>query len=309
MTDMSKKQVVDELHRSVRKNFTRRRTIVRGLNETFQADLVEMIPYARDNKNFKYILTVIDIFSKFAWAFPIKNKTGIEVTKAMEKILKSGSVPKNLHTDEGKEFFNSTFRKLMESYKINLYHTYSTKKAAIVERFNRTLKNKMWKMFSIQGSYKWVKALQSLVDEYNNTFHRTIKMKPIDVDGSCQERLLTTIYANINEIRRKPKFKVGSYVRISKYKSLFEKGYTPNWTTEVFKIIEVSHTTPYTYFLEDERGEKIAGGFYEQEIQKVKYPDVFLVEKFIRRKGDKVYVKWLGFDQSHNSWVNKNDVL
>lgn len=139
---MEKRQIVDELHRGARKKFSRRRTMMRGCNDTFQADLVEMIPYAKDNGGFKYIMTVIDIFSKKSWAFPMKTKNGSEVTKAMEKLLKSGHVPKNLHTDMGKEFFNSHFKKLMDSYKINHYTTYSTKKAAICERFNRTLKDK-----------------------------------------------------------------------------------------------------------------------------------------------------------------------
>lgn len=306
---MTKRQIVEELHRGARKNFKRRRTVIKGYNETFQADLVEMIPYSKENKNFKYILTVIDTFSKFAWAFPIKTKTGVEVTQEFEKILKTGSIPKNLHTDMGKEFFNKSFKSLMEFHNINHYTTFSTKKAAIVERFNRTLKNKMWKMFSFEGSYKWLNTLQKLVDEYNNTVHRTIKMKPVDVDDASEERLLRTVYADEIDIGRKPKFKKGIYVRISKYKNVFDKGYTPNWTTEIFKIRKVQHTEPFTYLLEDERGNEISGGFYEQEIQKAKYPDVFLVEKFIRRKGDKVYVKWLGFDHTHNSWVNKKDVL
>lgn len=182
-------------------------------------------------------------------------------------------------------------------------------KAAIVERFNKTLKNKMWKMFSYEGSFKWINSIQKLVDEYNNTIHRTIKMKPVDVNVSCEKRLLRTVYRNDIKIDRNPKFKVGDFVRISKYKNVFAKGYTPNWTTEVFKIRKVMYTEPYTYLLQDDSGAEIIGGFYQHEIQKVKYPDSFLVEKFIRRKGNKVYVKWLGLDTKHNSWINKKDVL
>lgn len=306
---MSKKQVVDELHRSARKNFPRRHTLAIGINETLQADLVEMIPYAKENKNTKYILTVIDIFSKFAWAFPVKNKTGLEVTQAMTKIMKSGVVPKNIHTDMGKEFFNVHFKKLMDSYGINHYTTYSTKKAAIVERFNRTLKNKMWKRFSFNGSYKWLKILPELVDEYNNTIHRTIQMRPIDVDQSAERQLKHLVYANEIRIARPPKFKVGDHVRISKYKNLFEKGYTPNWTAEIFQVRKVRYTYPYTYLLQDYKGNEIIGGFYQHEIQKAMYPDVFLIEKVLRRKGNKEYVKWLGFDSSHNSWIDKEDVV
>lgn len=307
---MAKQQLVDELHRSARRNFPRRRTVIKGINETWQADLVEMIPYAKQNKNFKYILTVIDVFSKFAWAVPVKNKTGLVVTQAMEKIITPGSAPKNLHTDMGKEFFNSNFQKIMQLYKINHYSTYSTKKAAIAERFNRTLKNKMWKRFSFNGSYKWLDLLPELVDEYNHTVHRTIGMKPIDVDKAAEHRLQKTVFSTKIELpSRRPKFKIGDHVRISKYKSVFEKGYTPNWTSEIFKIRKVQLTDPYSYLLEDNTGNEIVGGFYETEIQKVMYPDLILIEKIIRKKGNKVYVKWLGFDKSHNSWVNKKDVL
>lgn len=304
-----KDQVVGELHRSARKKFTRRSTTILGLSDTYQADLVEMIPYAKQNRNFKYILTVIDNFSKFAWAIPIKDKSGENVTKAMRTIFESGSIPRNLHTDNGKEFYNKQFKQLMKQYKVNLYSTYSTMKAAIVERFNRTLKNKMWKMFTFLGSFKWIDSIQTLVDEYNNTIHRTIKMRPVEVNVDNEINLLRTVYANKSEVRRKPKFTVGTHVRISKYKSLFEKGYTPNWTSEIFKIRKVQNTHPVTYLLKDDEGEDIVGGFYEYELQSVMYPDTFLIEKVLRRKGSKVLVKWLGHDNSHNEWINKKDVI
>ena len=105
------------------------------------------------------------------------------------------------------------------------------------------------------------------------------------------------------------KFKLGDSVRVSKYKTIFEKGYTPNWSTEVFKIVKVRQTNPVTYLLEDWRGNPIEGGFYEYELLKAAVPGVYLVEKILRRKDDKVFVKWLGFDKEHNSWINKDDVL
>ena len=126
-----------------------------------------MIPYSDENKGFRYLLTVIDIFSKFAWAIPVKSKTGKDVTTAMTSILKHGRVPENLQTDQGKEFYNSNFKKLMEKHKINLYSSHSNLHASIIERFNRTLKNAMWLEFSKQGSYKWLEILPKLVDNYN----------------------------------------------------------------------------------------------------------------------------------------------
>lgn len=305
---MSRQNIIDELHRGARKNFPRRKYVMKGLDETYQADLVEMIPYSKQNRNNKYILTVIDIFSKYSFAVPVKSKSSKDISKAMEVIFKTKRIPKNIHTDLGKEFFNKDFKKIMTKYKINHYNTYSTKKAAIVERFNRTLKNKMWKQFSLRGSYKWIDILPKLIEEYNNTKHRTIKMKPIDVNRSNEKNILETIYKK--EIHLKtPKFKVNDHVRISKYKSLFEKGYTPNWTAEIFQIYKYKLTDPVTYYLKDYQQYPVQGCFYEQELQKVKYSDVYLVEKILRKRGNNVYVKWLGFDNNHNSWINENNIL
>lgn len=307
---MSKFDLVNELHRDARRNFIRRKTEMRGINDTLQADLVEMIPYAKKNANMKYILTVINIFSKKAYVRALKNKTGIEVTHAMKSILNSLGHPiEHLHVDNGKEFYNAHMRKLLQEQKINMYSTFSTKKAAIVERFNRTLKNRMWKKFSLRGSHKWIDILQSLVDDYNNTKHRTIKMKPNDVKLSDERSLLITVYRNKIPIRAKAKFRCGDSVRMSKYKHIFSKGYTPNWTTEIFKVKTVQSTNPVTYLLCDLDGHDILGTVYAEELQSVKYPDLYLVEKIIRRRGDKLYVKWLGFDNQHNSWIDKKDVV
>lgn len=302
-----KRQVVEELHRNARKNFTRRKTVMYGIADTFQIDLVEMIPFAKQNRSYKYILTVIDIFTKFAWAFPVKTKSARDVTYAMNKLFQMGHIPKNIHSDQGKEFYNSEFKELLRKHNVNHFSTFSSMKAAIVERFNRTLKSKMWKYFNLHSTNKWVNILQTLIDKYNNTKHSTIKMKPKDVKKRHEKKLLNTIY-KYDEYLKKPKFSVGDSVRISKFKHLFEKGYTPNYGAEIFKIVRVAHTQPITYLLNDYQNNEIQGTFYEQELQKVKYPDIYLFEKIIRRQGNKLLVKWLGFDSSHNSWISENDI-
>lgn len=301
--------VVKELHRPARRNYQRRHVKILGLDETWQADLVDMQEYARENKGYKYLLTVIDIFSKFSWALPLKSKRGKDVADAMESLFKQGRVPKNLHTDKGTEFYNSNFNNLMKKFNVHLYSTYSNLKASICERFNRTLKNKMWMRFSLQGNYKWFDILPNFLTEYNNTKHRTIKMKPRDVTAMNEKQLFQDVYKQFKYKSLKPsKFKVNDRVRISKFKHVFEKGYTPNWTTEIFTITHVMATSPVTYKLKDYRDQPIAGGFYEQELAKVKHPDVYLVEKVLKRGGNKLFVKWLGFSDSHNSWINKFDV-
>lgn len=305
---MSKSQVVNELHRSVRKNFIRRRVIQKAIDDLWQADLVELQPYSDKNNGYRYLLTVIDTFSKFAWAIPLKTKTAVDTTTAMESILKGKRKCLNLQVDNGKEFYNKSFKALMYKYNINLYSTYSNLKASIIERWNRTLKGRMWKAFSLQGTYKWLPIINQLVMDYNNTIHSKIRMKPADVTKEFEKHLLSTVYSNM-KIAGKAKLKVDDLVRISKYKGIFEKSYTHNWSTEIFKIIKIQITNPVTYLLEDLNGEKIRGGFYEYEIQKSLAPDVYLVEKIIRRSGKRLYVKWLGLPTTENSWINSENII
>lgn len=306
---MSKQQVVNEIHKSVRKNFVRRRFIQKGYNDTWQIDLVEMIPFSKLNNGYKYLLTGIDTFSKYAFAYPVKSKKSIDIVCAMKKMFDHfKTYPKNIQSDQGKEFFNKDFKSLMGKHNINHYHTYTHLKASICERFNRTLKTLMWKMFSMNGNYKWIDKINNLVSKYNSTYHRTIKMKPFEVNKSTEKYLLQTVY-NFPKTFPISKFKKGNHVRISRYKGIFFKGYEPNWTTEIFVIDKVNITNPVTYLLKDYKKKKIEGCFYEYELQLVKSKSSFLVEKVLRTRGNKLYVKWLGFDESHNTWINKNQIL
>lgn len=299
---MSKEEIVKELHRMSRKNFQRRAYTMRGIDDTFQSDLVEMIPHAKQNKGYKYILVLIDTFSKFVWARKLKNN--------IFKYI-SNRIPKNIQTDAGKEFFNSTFQRLMRTYKINHYCTFSKMKASICERVNRTLLNRIWYRFSMQGSHKWIDILSDIVDSYNSSVHRTIGMRPIEVTKSIEKYLLKTVYRTNSTVNASyvNKFSIDDYVRISKYKTIFEKSYTPNWTTEIFKVNTVLPTRPVTYRLSDLKGIEVKGCFYEQELQKTKHPNTYLVEKIIRRKQNRIFVKWLGFDNSENSWIDANDLV
>lgn len=309
MNDDKKLTLVRELHKPARRNYTRRHVDIRGLDETWQADIVDMSSYARQNSQHKFLLTVIDIFSKFAWAIPLRSKSGRDTTIAMKSIFNQGRIPKNLHVDRGKEFYNSQFEALMKRHNVNMYSTYSNLKASICERFNRTLKNKMWMQFSLRGMYKWMDILDSLVTEYNNTVHRTIREKPKNVNRTNEREILQRIFRQRRlSAKKSQKFKIGDNVRISKFKNVFEKGYTPNWTTEIFTIRRVKRTNPTTYNLKDHRNETIAGCFYEEELQKVKYSDIYLVEKVVRKRGNRMLVKWLGFDDTHNSWIDKGDL-
>lgn len=303
--------IAKELHKQKRRNFKRRYVELKGINDLYQADLVEVIPLARLNNGYRYIMTMINCFTKYAYAVPLKSKTGNEIVKALVPILKTIRF-KHFQTDQGTEWLNTLVQMLFKKYNVNHYFTYSDKKASIVERFNRTLKNMMWIMFTEQGTYEWWKNLTDLVNSYNNNVHRTIGMRPIDVTRNNERQVLEKIYADRKKKYppvSKPKFKLHEAVRISKYKGTFAKGYEQNFSNEIFTIAEIKNTNPLTYIIKDHKGELIKGAFYEQEMTKVKHPDIYLVEKIIRTKGDKVLVRWLGFDKSHDSWISRTSII
>ena len=148
----------------------------------------------------------------------------------------------------------------------------------------------------------YIYKLNDIVSEYNNTYHRTIKAKPVDV----KDNTYIDFKREVND--KDPKFKVSNHVNISKYKNIFTKGYTPNWSEEVFVIKKVKNTVPWTYVITDLKGEEIIGTFYEKELQKTNQQK-FRIEKIIKTKGDKLYVKWKGYDNSFNSWIDQKDLV
>ena len=146
-----------------------------------------------------------------------------------------------------------------------------------------------------------------IVNEYNNAYHITKKMKQVNVkDNTFIDSIELHSSKEVND--KDPKFKVGDYVRISKYKNIFAKGYTPNWSEEVFVIKKVKNTVPWTYVINDLNGEEIIGTFYEKEPQKTNQQE-FRIEKVIKKKDDKSYVKWKCYDSSFNSWIDKKDLI
>lgn len=167
---MTKREIVEEIHRYARRNFKRRKYSMRGIFDTLQADLIDMQQFARDNRGYRYILIAIDVFSKRAYAAPLTDKTAKSTTDAMETILTQVGHPiRNLQTDDGTEFFNRTMKHMLARHDINHYSTYSKKKASIVERLIRTIKRRLYMEFSYHGSYKWHNILKKTIQSYNNT--------------------------------------------------------------------------------------------------------------------------------------------
>ena len=183
-----------------------------------------------------------------------------------------------------------------------MYSTHNEGKSFVAERFIRTLKNKSYKYMTSISKNVYIDKLDDIVDEYNNTYRTTIKVKPIDVKDN------TYINAGKEINNKDSKFKVGDHVRISKYKNIFAKGYMPNWSEEVFVIKKVKNTVPWTYVINNLNGEEITGTFYEKKLQKTNQEE-FRIEKVIRRKGDKLYVKWKGYNNSFISWNDKASLV
>ena len=297
----------EELHKSKRKNYPRRKIIVNHIDEIFAADLVEMQKFAKLNKGYRYLLTCIDIFSKFSWVIPLKDKKGITIKSALEKIFNERK-PKFLWTDNGKEFYNKQVQDLLNENNIKLYSTNNSEiKSAVIERFNRTFKNMMYKKFTENNNTTFYNILDKLVNNYNNKYHSTIKMSPIEGSKKINEKKIKNIY-NF-EITKKPgKFKIGDRVRLSLEKNIFEKSYETNWTEEIFEIYDIKYSNVPYYYLKDLNNEKLQGTFYQEELQKTKQDDLYTIEKILKTNKDKIYVKWRGYDSSFNSWINKNTV-
>ena len=212
-----------------------------------------------------------------------RDKKGINIINAFQSISKKPNIkPDKIWVDKGSEFYNSSFKKWLKDNDITIYSTHNEEKSVVAERFTRTLKKKIYKNMTLISKNVYINKLDDIVNEYNKTYHRTIKMKSIDVKDNT--------YININkEVNDKdPKFKVGDHVRISKYKNIFAKGYTPNWSEEIFVIKEIKNTVPWTTVINDLNGKEIIETFSEKELQKTNQEE-FRIEKIIKKKGNKLY--------------------
>ena len=257
--------LANELHKPVSKKFDKRKVYSQFKDNIWGVDLADMQSLSRKNKGIKYLLCAIDLYSKYAFVIPLKDKKGISIANAFNKIIKqSNRKPNEIWVDQGGEFYNNVFKKWLLNNDIIMYSMYDEGKSVVAERFIRTLKNILYKHMAIASKNVYYDVLDDAVNKYNNTKHSTIKMKPIDVKDN--ERVYIDEH---NEKDRR--FKVGDRVRISKFKNIFAKGYTPNWSTEIFIDDKINDTVPYTYNLKDLNDEEIIGSFYDRELQKTKF--------------------------------------
>ena len=294
-------QLAKELHRQIIRKFKRRkvysyfRVNIRGIRGV---DLADMQSLSKYNKGIKYLLCVNDLLSKYVWVVPLKGKREISIVNAFQKIMSKGRKANKIWIDHGGEFYNKLFKRFLKINNIEMYSVYNEEKSVIAERFIRAFKNNIFKHMAAVSKNDYFDVSDDIVNKYNNTVHRSIKMKPTDVTSHSY-----TKYNGGSNIT-KPKFKVGDHVRISKYENTLAKGYTQNWSEEVFVVSKIKNAVPWTNFNSDLNAEKIAGSFYEKGLQKTNHKE-FRIEKVLKRKGDKLYVKWKGYGNSFNSWIDK----
>ena len=261
-----KHQITEEIFSPVIKKFQRIQIQTHYKDECWSIDLIDRSSLSKYNKNFKFIFTISDNHTKYAWAIPLKDKSGKSTTTAFKILLETSKrKPHKIWSDRGKEFYNQTFLHYLNEQNIQIYSTNSDIKAVFVERFNRTLLDLIKEPMYIEGKGNWLNHLDAALQKYNNRVHGTTKMTPFDMSFN---NLIPRSYANPipNDSKKIPKFQVGDFVRVPDKRSVYSKGYTTKWNRDLFKLHSINKTNSVTYTLNDENGEIIQGKHYEQEL-------------------------------------------
>ena len=329
-----KSQETYTMHRKMVRRFKRNRVQVDHIDEQWDVDLMDMDYYSKHNNGVRYVLLVIDIFSRYAWAVPLQNKQATTVKEGFDVLLdkSKGRTPQKVRTDPGGEFANRIMKKWFDDHHILHSVTHNEMKANYVERLIKTIKSRIVKYFNFKNTHEYVSQLDDFMEGYNDTYHSGIKMKPSSVNKNNELMLWQQQYVepfvkeamakNIvkdNSVMKKEKkkkkkktflFKIGDTVRISHLRSLFHREYDQKWTGEVFTVTKRwSREGVYVYELDDYSGQSLAGTFYEPELQAVTFDaeQPFKIEKVIKTRGrganKEHYVKWMNWPNKYNSWI------
>ena len=299
-----------ELKKPTIQKFPRKKVIVNHINEIHSTDLVDMTQYSKMNRGYKSISSNIDIFSKIAYAYPIKSKKIRDIKPCFEKTFKKNK-PKFIWSDKEPAFLSKEMQQFFKDNNVKIYHTNSHLKAVVIERFNRSLRELMMKEFDKNNNTVYYNILPKLIKIYNNRYHSTIKMKPIEVNKNNEKYIKENIYT-YNKTSKNPEFKIGDLVRVSlKRRDVFDKPSSNiKWSEELFKIYSINKSNVITYKIKDLNDEIIKGIFYERELQKTKNTsDVYIIEKIIKKNKNKYLVKWRNYSDDFNSWIDKDNVV
>ena len=289
---------------------------MRNFDDVWEADLMDMRSIKSYNDGYSYVITVIDVISKYAWAEPMKDKTSRNVADAFARIFSKVTVGNQyvLKLIKAKNLSVTSCKKFVETWNCIQSGTESGYKSCDCRK---TIKERTWRYFTHKNTRRYVDVLQKIVDAYNHTKHSATKMVPVTVtlyNAAKARENLQRRYGNRDF--KALKYCVGDLVRVSRAKNVFAKGYESRWTLEIFKITRISSTTPpAVYYLEDLAGEEIAGFFYTEELCRVRTnltTDVFEIDKILktRVKGSSIeyFVKWKGYGDKFNSWVRANQL-
>ena len=321
-------QVTYQLHKPALHKYVRNQTVVAHRDDQWQADLAVMMDLARANNGHRYVLTCVDVLSRYAWAVPVRSKTAAHVLAALKQLFANAAPrkPKRLQTDKGTEFHNARVRKFLHDQGVELFSTNSDHKAALVERFNRTLKTRIYKHLTANNTRRYVNVLPDILYSYNRSQHRTIGRAPVDVQTDEDDSAVwRRVYYDSKEaqLRRADALptntdnvaNVGDRVRLSRWKAAFEKGYMPNWTREHYVVTGAREprrggAPRPVYDLDDTLAETLEGACYPEELQRIPgvATNVLEVERVLRkRRGPnnetESLVKFDGWPQKFNRWI------
>ena len=315
--DFLRTQETYGVHRKAVNKFPRPRVITSGIGVQAEVDLMDLSNLADFNDGYRYVLVHIDIFSKFVRTVPLKSKTAQEVTRAFKKIFDDGGKTLKIRSDNGREFVNKTLQSLFQKEGIKYFTSSNVVKCAVVERVIKTLKSKYFKYMTQFQTFRYIDIIDDATRAYNHSYHRSIKMSPIQVSKENQSKVFTTLYGDKTPRPLKPfKYKPGDYVRVSFSKRPFNREYDEKWTYEVFRVKELGRIQKIpVYTLEDLKGETLVGRFYNDQLQTTTYSEenTFKIEKILKsrkRKGQpkEFLVKWMHWPAKFNSWVNETQV-
>ena len=246
--DLTKTFIVEIYSKPPKKNYPSNKTIIKSIDDTWSSDLLDMNDYgSKNNKGYRYILVVIDNFSKFGWTIRLENKFSQSITDAFSEIIKSSNrKPNLLETDDGKEYVNKIFNEFLNNNKIKRYSRYTDKGAVFAERCKKTVRNLLKKPVFEKGNADWLSELSSVVNKYNNTIHNSIKMTPSQASKKVNEKI---VYSNLQDkrVKQKPNFKLGQLVRTADIKKVFSKGDSTNYSYKLYTITEIIHNTIPSY--------------------------------------------------------------
>jgi hypothetical protein len=319
VSDWLKKQEAYVRHQPPPKVYPKQKILMSNLDEQWDADLMIMDKFSRQNRGYKYLAVFIDIFSRFIWVEPMKTKKGGEMVQVLARVFKRGRKPLNLRTDRGTEYTNNIVQHYLRKEGVHHFVAYNPIHASYAERVIRTLKGKLYRFFTDRQTHSYIEYLDDMVDGYNDTIHRSTGMRPVDIQESNSQEVYEKLYLpqQIAEEKKaiKYKFEVGDKVYLLRDRATFNKGYKETYFQEIFEIIRRTPTQPPRYKLADMLKEELNGSFYAQQLAKVTYNAdmLFRIEKVVRYrktdKGKEALVRWQGYPPKFDTWMDVNEIV